>query len=105
MMTGCVLTLVYCVDLPDIRTREYVKFKTLPLFFGTSLFAFEGICLVLPLQNSMKNPKDFNKPLGVMNVGMFFVSIIYLVLGLMGYWKFGEATEGGIGTLTCMKNY
>ncbi|KAG5681514.1 hypothetical protein PVAND_010940 [Polypedilum vanderplanki] len=97
MIIGAAMTLIYCIDLPPLNERAYIKLDTLPLYFGTALFAFEGISLVLPLQNSMKKPENFSKfPFGVLHIGMSFVSIIYTVLGTMGYWKFGEQTEGSL---------
>lgn len=48
MATGLALTFYYgCKDLPDISERTYVgELNNLPLFFGTAIFAFEGIALV-----------------------------------------------------------
>lgn len=97
MITGAIITMGYCmIDLPPIQKHAYVKFDTLPLYFGTVLFAFEGIAVVLPLQNSMKRPENFSKVLGVLNVGMVLVSLIYILLGTMGYWKYGEKTNASL---------
>lgn len=48
MITGIIITLYYSMqDLPDISSRRYIAdLEQLPLFFGTALFAFEGIGLV-----------------------------------------------------------
>jgi solute carrier family 36 (proton-coupled amino acid transporter) len=99
MVTGLTICYYYATqDLPPISDRNWVapNFNTMPLFFGTTLFAFEGIALVLPLQNSMKKPKDFSKPFGVLNVGMIISTAIYSSFGFLGYWKYGESTEGSI---------
>lgn len=83
MIFGIILTVGYAAqDLPPFSDRSYLgKIDTLSLFFGAALFAFEGIALVLPLQNAMKNPNEFSKPFGVLNVGMVFITLIYLVVG------------------------
>lgn len=48
MITGIIITLYYSMqELPDISSRRYIAdLEQLPLFFGTALFAFEGIGLV-----------------------------------------------------------
>lgn len=72
------------------------KLENFPLFFGTAIFAFEGIALVLPLQNAMKNPKSFSKLFGVLNVGMVIATGIFISFGAIGYWKYGEETEASL---------
>lgn len=98
MITGIIITYYYAVqDLPDFRERNYTStLHQLPLFFGTAIFAFEGIALVLPLQNAMKVPRNFSKCFGVLNVGMVFVTFIFLSFGGIGYWKYGEDTQGSL---------
>lgn len=97
MIFGAIFTIGYSViDLPPISERNYFVFETLPLFFGTTIFAFEGIALVLPLQNAMKKPETFATMFGVLNVGMVLVSVIYVLVGFFGYWKYGEVTEGSL---------
>lgn len=48
MATGIGVVFYYaCQDLPHPSEREYVgELNNLPLFFGTAIFAFEGIALV-----------------------------------------------------------
>lgn len=98
MIVGIILTVgVASQKLPSFSERDKIGgFDTLPLYFGTALFAFEGIALVLPLQNAMKEPENFSKPLGVLNVGMIFVTAIYIVVGSIGYWQYGELTRGSL---------
>lgn len=71
-MIGLVLILsIAAQNMPNITERKYFgSWETLPLFVGTTMFAFEGIALVLPFQNAMQKPADFSKPFGVLNVGM-----------------------------------
>jgi solute carrier family 36 (proton-coupled amino acid transporter) len=95
MITGLVISYYYASqDLPPISDRHFIppSLRQLPLYFGTTIFAFEGIALVLPLQNAMKKPRNFNKFCGVLNVGMVFVTGIFISFGFIGYWKYGEFT-------------
>ncbi|KFB42520.1 AGAP000540-PA-like protein [Anopheles sinensis] len=98
MTFGIGITFYYALqDLPSPSERNYVgRVDQLPLFFGTAIFAFEGIALVLPLQNEMKNPNDFRKPFGVLNLGMVFIVALFTVFGFIGYLKWGEAVEGSM---------
>lgn len=98
MVAGCSVTLYYIFqDLPSPTEREYVgELHNLPLFFGTAIFAFEGISLILPLQNAIKNPRDFHKPTGVLNMGMVVVSSLFLIIGFFGYLKYGDDIQSSI---------
>lgn len=89
MITGIIITYYYSAqDLPNISERNFMppSLHSLPLFFGTAIFAFEGIALVLPLQNAMKKPQNFSRCFGVLNIGMVFVTGIFISFGTIGYW-------------------
>lgn len=99
MATGIGVVYYYaCKDLPSVTERNYVpeNIQTLPLFFGTAIFAFEGIALVLPLKNSMKIPSNFSRPAGVLNIGMAFVSTLFITFGFVGYLRWGEDVAGSL---------
>lgn len=96
--TGMGITFYYIFsDLPALNSRpNFVEFNKLPMFFGTAIFALEGIGVVMPLENNMKTPTHFIGCPGVLNIGMFFVVSLYAAVGFFGYLKYGPLTEGSI---------
>lgn len=81
----------------DIQERHYVgTWASLPLFYGTAVYAFEGIGLVLPLKNSMIEPDQFDRRFGVLNVGIAIVTMLMVAFGFFGYWRWGDAVQGSL---------
>nr|CAD7416888.1 unnamed protein product [Timema poppensis] len=50
----------------------------------------------MPLENHMKTPRHFLGLCGVLNQGMSGVTLIYIMLGFLGYLKYGDETLGSI---------
>lgn len=48
---------------------------------------------VLPLENKMKNPRQF--PV-ILYVGMTIVTILYISLSVLGYLRFGASIQASI---------
>lgn len=59
---------------------------------------------VLPLQTEMRKPEQFDSPLGVLNVGNLIVTLLLLIVGFIGYLKYGEDVEGSL-TLNLPEEY
>lgn len=96
MMTAS-LILIYFYSITNITDPSNLpkvgRAKDYPLFFGTAIFAFEGIGVVLPLENKMQRPQSFTM---VLYLGMAIVTFLYTSLGTIGYMCFGEHIGGSI---------
>ncbi|ODV69748.1 vacuolar amino acid transporter 4 [Hyphopichia burtonii NRRL Y-1933] len=57
------------------------------LFIGVAIFAFEGIGLIIPIQESMIYPLHFPK---VLFKVIATISFIFILIGALGYITFGE---------------
>lgn len=95
---GMGITMYYIFqDLPKTTERPaMVEVKHWPVFFGTVIFALEGIGVVMSLENNMKKPNHFIGCPGVLNIGMAFVVTLYTSVGFLGYLKYGPETKGSI---------
>ncbi|XP_047519740.1 proton-coupled amino acid transporter-like protein pathetic [Pieris napi] len=92
------ITLYYVfLDLPPITDREMVaSITTWPLFMSTVIFAMEGIGVVMPVENEMKNPQRFLGCPGVWNTSMVIVISLFGVVGFFGYVQYGDAAKGSV---------
>lgn len=64
--------------------------KDWTLFIGTAIFTFEGIGLIIPIQESMADPRKFPK---VMFVVMIIITSLFIVMGAISYAAYGSKTE------------
>ncbi|KAK2838613.1 hypothetical protein Q7C36_013427 [Tachysurus vachellii] len=95
MCTSLVIIYYYCLThIPHPVNLPLVgKAVDYPLFFGTAIFAFEGIGVILPLENKMQKPQNFSK---LLYLGMGIVTMLYISLGTIGYICFGGRIGGSI---------
>lgn len=92
------ITIYYVVrDLPDIAERPLVRdFSAMPSSIAITIFAIEAIGVVMSLENQMKTPQNFVGAFGVLSQGMTLVTIAYVLLGFLAFWKYGDFTEENI---------
>ena len=95
IMTGLVIVMVFtlkhlCVDL-DFKPAEGVIYginlSRWTIFIGTAIFAFEGIGLIIPVQDSMKHPEKFPLILGLV---MIVVTGLFITMATIGYLAYGS---------------
>lgn len=64
--------------------------KDFPLLIGTAVFSFEGIGLVIPITDAMKEPKKFPK---VLTGVMLFLTVLFGGAGVLSYLTFGDKIQ------------
>ncbi|KAJ8726760.1 hypothetical protein PYW08_015157 [Mythimna loreyi] len=92
------ICLYYCLrETPDFSDKSLVtSISGLPTFISTSLFAMEGIGVVMPIENEMKKPQDFLGCPGVLNAAMSAIAVMYGFVGFIGYLKYGDEVRGSL---------
>ncbi|KAL8854191.1 MAG: hypothetical protein Q9221_000905 [Calogaya cf. arnoldii] len=60
------------------------------LFIGTAIFTFEGVGLIIPIQESMRQPKKFPPVLAAV---MIIITIVFVSMGALSYAAFGSSTK------------
>ncbi|XP_039497643.1 proton-coupled amino acid transporter-like protein CG1139 isoform X1 [Drosophila santomea] len=100
LLFGLIATLTIAFSdgpMPSVGDRHlFTGGAQLALFFGTALFSYEGIALILPLRNSMRRPENFSTRFGVLNSTMFFTTALFIFTGFVSYVRWGEEVAGSI---------
>ncbi|KAJ1528880.1 hypothetical protein ONE63_007250 [Megalurothrips usitatus] len=100
IVVGFAITLYYLFReniATDINNLNYTtSLKGLPIFFATVLFAMEGIGMVMPVENTMENPRRLLGWNGVLTIAMAIVVTLFTGMGLLGYLHYGNAVEASI---------
>jgi proton-coupled amino acid transporter len=60
------------------------------LFIGTAIFTFEGIGLIIPIQESMQNPRKFPSVLALV---MVIITVVFTSMGALSYAAYGSKTK------------
>lgn len=96
LFIGFGLVYIWYYDIASLAARGIVPSVTLfnpssfTLTIGSSIFTFEGIGLILPIQSSMKHPENFSKLLYLI---MFIITVIFTSVGALCYATFGDETK------------
>ncbi len=60
------------------------------LLIGTAIFTFEGVGLIIPIQESMRHPQKFPFVLGLV---MVIITVLFTSLGALSYTAYGSHTK------------
>jgi len=71
-------------DIAKFNSRDWT------LFIGTAIFTFEGVGLIIPIQESMKKPQKFPPVLGGV---MIIITVIFVSMGALSYAAYGSSTK------------
>ena len=64
-----------------------------PLFFATTVYSFEGISNLLPVENALEDKREMQR---LVYVGLISVGIIYFLVGLLCYLAMPHVSAGSI---------
>ncbi|CAM9020485.1 unnamed protein product [Wickerhamomyces anomalus] len=92
ILLGLVYVYYYCSFVVITEGVGSIKpfNKDWTVFIGTAIFTYEGIGLLIPIQESMQKPSQFPKILGWV---MLTVTFVFVSAGGIGYLAFGSDTE------------
>jgi amino acid permease len=98
VLSGVVIVFYYSVDYwkhPRAPREPAVRadWRQLPEFYGTAVYSFEGIGLVLPIQNAMLEPDRFPR---VLAVCMLSILVLFLFIGEVPTLAFGRIDNGSM---------
>ncbi|XP_034839738.1 proton-coupled amino acid transporter-like protein pathetic [Maniola hyperantus] len=99
MALGLGITFYFLVGTTKLSFDKVSMIKPVkewPEFFSLTIFAIEAIGVVMPLENSMKTPRSMLGICGVLNKGMSGVTLVYILLGFLGYLRYGEDVQDSI---------
>ncbi|KAL9061717.1 MAG: hypothetical protein Q9206_000396 [Seirophora lacunosa] len=71
-------------DIINFNPRDW------SLFIGTAIFTFEGVGLIIPIQESMRQPSKFPPVLAAV---MIIITVIFVSMGALSYAAFGSSTK------------
>lgn len=87
---------IYYFDISTMATQgvnktvELFNPRDFALTIGSSIFTFEGIGLILPVQSSMKQQQKFES---LLFITMLIITIIFTSIGALSYATFGDQTS------------
>lgn len=97
-VVGISIIIEYLIrEMPSEKhIHNFKPLSEVALGFGSAMFAFEGISVVLPIYTRMKRPDQMGGWGGIINVSYVLLLILYFTVGYFGYLKYGDDAKGSI---------
>ncbi|KAE9547384.1 hypothetical protein FO519_009404 [Halicephalobus sp. NKZ332] len=100
IMCGCLAIIFqHLIRQPHLSISNFPPVNSLDEMLtasGAILYAYEGLVVVLPLENKLKKPSQMLGVTGVVSTGMSTVTVIYALCGFLGLITYGEKVKGSI---------
>ncbi|KAJ0392293.1 hypothetical protein P43SY_005148 [Pythium insidiosum] len=95
---GISIVFYYSIDYANNPTKPrlepvHVDYRQFPEFYGTAVYSFEGIGLILPIQNEMRQPELFPR---VLAMCMLAILVLFVFIGEVPTIAFGRITNGSM---------
>jgi solute carrier family 36 (proton-coupled amino acid transporter) len=90
------LLYLYYYDIATIAADSFKLDITLfnpsswSLLIGTAIFTFEGVGLIIPIQESMRHPQKFPFVLGLV---VIIITVLFTSIGALSYTAYGSHTK------------
>lgn len=78
---------IFIIQQRGVAEIQMFNPKDFPLFIGTAVFSFEGVGLIIPITDAMREPRKFPKALTGVMIGSLFV---FGGAGALAYSAFGS---------------
>lgn len=80
---------------PRVQAVE-TDLREVALGFGSAMFAFEGISVVLPVYLRMRRPEQMGGCCGLINLSYSVLLVLYAAIGVLGYLCYGDLVGDAI---------
>ncbi|EGV60992.1 hypothetical protein CANTEDRAFT_116052 [Yamadazyma tenuis ATCC 10573] len=94
ILIGLVIIFYYSISdlVEDGLGPNIIQFNSnsWSMLIGVAVTSFEGIGLILPIEASMSNPKQFPR---VLATSMIAITLLFTTVGVLGYLTFGDKVE------------
>ncbi|VDM49257.1 unnamed protein product [Toxocara canis] len=83
-LLGAVVIMQYAIRQPNkwYELPAYTNFTGTIMFYGISMYSFEGQTMILPVENKLETPDDFLNNCGVLPTTMILCAVFMVAIGL-----------------------